>query len=82
MPVLRTVSSSLFVKLTYQLDTVSPTRQSHVYIDCCLHQRIPLNSGQSLKLQWCRYVLVGFNRTHLIVSTGSVITAGQLNLNS
>ena len=32
MPVLRAVSSSLFVKHTYQLNTVSPTRRSHLII--------------------------------------------------
>ena len=33
-------------------------------------------------LQSRRYVFVGFNRTHLIMLTISVITAGQLNVNS
>ena len=75
MPVLHAVSSrSLFVIHTYQLDTVSPARR--------LHQRTPLNRVQSLKLQMRRYVPMGFIRTHLIVLTISVITAGQLNVNS
>ena len=37
-----------------------------------------LNSVQSLKLQRRHYVPVGFNHTHLIVLTISIITAGQL----
>ena len=75
MPVLHAVSSrSLSVIHTYQLDKVSPARQ--------LHQRTPLNRVQSLKLQMRRYVPMGFIRTHLIVLTISVITAGQLNVNS
>ena len=41
-----------------------------------------LNSVRSLKLQRHHYVFVGFNRTHLIMLTISVITAGQLNVNS
>ena len=36
----------------------------------------------SLKLQSRCYVFMGFNRTHLIMLTISVITAGQLNVNS
>ena len=39
-------------------------------------------SVESLKLQMHRYVPVDFNRTYLIVLTISVITAGQLNVNS
>ena len=37
---------------------------------------------RSLKLQMRRYEPMGFIRTHLIVLTISVITAGQLNVNS
>ena len=75
MPVLHAISSrNLFVIHTYQLDTVSPA--------CWLHQRTPLNRVQSLELQMCRYVPMGFIHTHLIVLTISVITAGQLNVNS
>ena len=43
---------------------------------------MPLNRVQSLKLQMRRYVPMGFIRTRLIVLTISVITAGQLNVNS
>ena len=86
MSVLHAVSSSLFVKHTYQLHTVSPAPHSFsstlVTFDCCLHQRTPLNSDQLLKLQRRRYVSVGLNRTNLIMLTISVITAGQLNVNS
>ena len=35
-----------------------------------------------LKYKRRRYVFVGFNRTHLIMLTISVIAAGQLNVNS
>ena len=79
MPVLHAVSSSLFVKHASTSHSFSSTS---VTIDCCLHQRTPLNSVQSLKLQRRRYVFVGFNCTHLIMLTISVITAGQLNVNS
>ena len=43
---------------------------------------MPLNSVQSLKLQMRHYVPVDFSRTHLIVLTISIITAGQLNVNN
>ena len=43
---------------------------------------MPLNSVQSLKLQRRLYVFMGFNRTYLIMLTISLITAGQLNVNS
>ena len=32
MPVLHAISSSLFVKHTFQLDTVSPTRRLHLIV--------------------------------------------------
>ena len=54
----------------------------HVGNICCLHQRTPLKRVQSLKLQRCRYVPMGFNRAHLIVLTISVITTDQLNVKS
>ena len=41
-----------------------------------------LNSFQSLELQMHCYLPVGCNRTYLIVLTISIITAGQLNVNS
>ena len=76
MPVLYAVSSGLFVKHTSTSHSFSSTS---VTCDCCLQQRTPLNSVRSLKLQRLRYVFVGFNRTHLIMLTISVITAGQLS---
>ena len=79
MPVLQAVFSSLFVKHTSTSHSFSSTS---VTFDCCLQQRTPLNSIRSLKLQRHRYVFVGFNRTHLIMLIISVITAGQLNVNS
>ena len=54
----------------------------HVSNICCLHQRTPLDSFQSLKLQMRHYVPVGFNRILLIVLTIGVIIVGQLNVNS
>ena len=45
-------------------------------------ERRPLNSVQSLKLQRCLKVLVGFDRMHVIVLTISVIIAGQLNVSN
>ena len=79
MPVLRAVSSGLFVKHTSIWHSFSNTSVS---FNCCLHQRTPFNSVQTLKLQWRRYVLVGFNRTDLIVLIISEITAGQSDVNS
>ena len=64
------------------LSTSHSFSKTSVTFDCCLHQRTTLNSVQSLKLQRCRYVFIGFNRTHLIMLTISIITAGQLNVNS
>ena len=59
-------------------------RQKLKNVDDYLHQRTPLNSVQSLKLQRRRYVHFGYNRIHLTawLLTISVITAGQLNVNS
>ena len=53
-------------------------------VDDYLHQRTPLKSVQSLKLQRRRYVHFEYNRMHLTawLLTISVITAGQLNVNS
>ena len=68
------------VCLWYTLTNLTPFLQ-HVGNICCLHQRMPLNSVKSLKLQMRRYVPVGFNHTHLILFTIRVITAGQLNVN-
>ena len=79
MPVLHVVSSSLFVKHTSTSHSFSSTSAT---FDCCLQESTPLNSVRSLKLQRRRYVFVGFNRTHLIMLTISVIKAGQLNVNS
>ena len=67
------------VCLWYTLISLTQFLQ-HVGNVCCLHQRTPLNSVQSLKLQMRLYVPMGFNRTHLIVLTISVITAGQFNV--
>ena len=69
------------VYLWYTLINLTQFLQ-HIGYVCCLHQRTPLNRVQSLKLQMRRYVPMGFIRTHLIVLTISVITAGQLNVNS
>ena len=76
-PVLHAISSSI-------CDThLSALRfLQHVGNVCCLHQRMPIRRVQSLKLQRCRYVPVGFNHAHLIVLTISVITAGQIDVNS
>ena len=71
----------LEVYLWYTLINLTQFLQ-HVGYVCCLHQRTPLNRVQSLKLQMRRYVPIGFIRTHLIVLKFSVITAGQLNVNS
>ena len=59
-------------------------RQKLKNVDHYLHQRTPLNTVQSLKLQRRRYVHFGCNRMHLTawLLTISVITAGQLNVNS
>ena len=69
-PVLHAISSSI-------CDTHLSAWQflQHVGNVCCLHQRMPIRRVQSLKLQRCPYVPVGFNRAHLIVLTISVITA-------
>ena len=58
-------------------------RQKLKNVDDYLHQT-PLKSVQSLKLQRRRYVHFGYNRMHLTARllTISVITAGQLNVNS
>ena len=69
------------VYLWYTLINLTQFLQ-HVGYVYCLHQRTSLNRIQSLELQMRRYVLMGFIRTHLIVLTISVITAGQLNVNS
>ena len=71
----------LEVYLWYTLINLTQFLQ-HVGYVCCLHQRTPLNRVQSLKLQMRRYVPIGFIRTPLIVLKFSVITAGQLNVNS
>ena len=59
-------------------------RQKLKNVDDYLHQRMPLNSVQSLKLQRRRYVHFEYNRMHLTawLLTISVITAGLLNVNS
>ena len=48
------------------------------------HFRLLFTSKNTVKLKYKghRYVFVGFNRTHLIMLTISVIAAGQLNVNS
>ena len=78
MPVLHAISSSLFVKHTYQLHTVSPARWSRLIV---VYTKEGRQTVQTLKLQSRRYVFMGFNRTHLIMLTISIITAGQLNVN-
>ena len=79
MPVLHVFFSSLLVKHT---STAHSFFSTSVTFDYCLHQRMLLNSVRSLKLQGHSHVFVGFNCTHLITLTISVITAGQLNVNS
>ena len=69
------------VYLWYTLINLTQFLQ-HIGYVCCLHQRTPLKRVQSLKLQMRRCVPMGFIRTHLIVLTISVITVGQLNVNS
>ena len=56
-PVLHAISSSI-------CDTHLLAWQflQHVGNVCCLQQRMPIRSVQSLKLQRCRYVPVGFNK--------------------
>ena len=64
------------IYLRYTLINLTQFLQ-HVSDVYCLHQRTPLNSVQSLKLQMRRYVPVGFNCTYSIVLTISIITAGN-----
>ena len=68
-----------FLKSIYEthLPTSHSFSSTSITFDCCLHQRMPLNSVQSLKLQRRRYV--SFTS---IMLTIRVITAGQLNVNS
>ena len=71
MLVLDSVSSSLFVKHISTSQHVG-----HVWL------LFTSKNAVKLKYKRRRYVFVGFNRTHLIMLTISVIAAGQLNVNS
>ena len=73
MPALRAISSSLFAKHTYQLDTVSPTRWS------CLIRTL-LNKCLVINVKVTKMLLC--TRGYLMVLTISVITMGQLYVNS
>ena len=64
MPVLHAVSSSPFVKHTSTSHSFSSTT---VTFDCCLQQRMLLNSVRPLMLERRRYVIVGFTHTNLII---------------